>query len=587
MRLRVEQVVTILVPALHNFFPLAATPSRDAVCVTVLRDLSELAEAVAGELAIVEPNEGGGVDLDLSDAVPASQAAMVVLPGEFVSPRARRQLASTLTEHGTALGLLSCDAEPRRVANRLSRILTASPADSGSFAFHEANTLQEIAETLGRLVQNSVTIETPQHTLLAFSPAGRDVDRVREETILKRHGSRPVNTWAEREGYFAAMRKSDWPVKIPARSDLNFSGRVIMRVAMDDELLAIVWVTDTARALGEREYGTIREAAGAAASALLRQRTAMQREAEARAEFIEDVVQGRITSPDNIRSVARSLGWNIDQLRQALVVSIDNFEAFRVRYAKGAQTRIRRARERLLEIVRLEVLAADPNAIVGLLGASVIVLFDPGEPDVVRRREGAVQLGNQIVRRASSADLGVTVGVGRDLASFDQLAESCRQATLAAELGRSLWGGHRTIHYDDLGIHRLLHALREHDEMVPPALARLVEYDARHGTEYLATLSSYFSTMGRPKVMAEQLGVHRNTVDYRMARIEELIGTRLDDPQQRLSLELGAMLIGAHQARNPIMVNAPVAGPELARTPASAQWAQSPGEPEGQGSTHK
>jgi hypothetical protein len=39
------------------------------------------------------------------------------------------------------------------------------------------------------------------------------------------------------------------------------------------------------------------------------------------------------------------------------------------------------------------------------------------------------------------------------------------------------------------------------------------------------------------------LHVHANTVRYRMDRIEEMTGMRLDDPRDRMRLDLAAMLV--------------------------------------------
>ncbi|HVA89521.1 MAG TPA: helix-turn-helix domain-containing protein, partial [Chloroflexota bacterium] len=46
---------------------------------------------------------------------------------------------------------------------------------------------------------------------------------------------------------------------------------------------------------------------------------------------------------------------------------------------------------------------------------------------------------------------------------------------------------------------------------------------------------------------AAELGIHRNTLEYRMGRIQELAGTDLDHPDNRLALELGIQLLKLRQ----------------------------------------
>jgi purine catabolism regulator len=140
-------------------------------------------------------------------------------------------------------------------------------------------------------------------------------------------------------------------------------------------------------------------------------------------------------------------------------------------------------------------------------------------------------------------ELRVTVGVGRESPSLEHLAESFHQAQLAVELGQSLWGGNQAVHYDDLGIHRVLFALRDHEGMITPPLQRIVEYDNEHEADYVLTLRAYLKHMGRLRPAAAELNIHRNTLEYRVARIASVAGITLDDPDIRLAMELGIRVL--------------------------------------------
>jgi DNA-binding PucR family transcriptional regulator len=60
------------------------------------------------------------------------------------------------------------------------------------------------------------------------------------------------------------------------------------------------------------------------------------------------------------------------------------------------------------------------------------------------------------------------------------------------------------------------------------------------------TLSAYLDTQGSLVRAAERLHLHRNAVGYRLRQIRERIGADLDDPDQRLALQLAcrARLLG-------------------------------------------
>src|SRR5438132_261470 len=63
------------------------------------------------------------------------------------------------------------------------------------------------------------------------------------------------------------------------------------------------------------------------------------------------------------------------------------------------------------------------------------------------------------------------------------------------------------------------------------------------GGVLLQTLEAYLATNGSPTDAAERLHLHRNTVLYRLGRIEDLLGVDLRDAEVRLGLHL-ALKIG-------------------------------------------
>ncbi|MCM8735175.1 helix-turn-helix domain-containing protein [Azospirillum sp. A1-3] len=79
---------------------------------------------------------------------------------------------------------------------------------------------------------------------------------------------------------------------------------------------------------------------------------------------------------------------------------------------------------------------------------------------------------------------------------------------------------------------------------VADSIGALVEYDRRHGTPYLETLSAYLKTGCRTKACSDHLGVHVTTLRYRLTRIAELFGIDVESPERRFSVELAIHLSG-------------------------------------------
>jgi DNA-binding PucR family transcriptional regulator len=103
---------------------------------------------------------------------------------------------------------------------------------------------------------------------------------------------------------------------------------------------------------------------------------------------------------------------------------------------------------------------------------------------------------------------------------------------------------------DTVGILQVVEALRE--VTLPPrtSVARLREFDADHGGSCLVeTLRAYLDHFGDVSAASRALGVHANSLRYRLRRIRQVSGLDLESPDARLlaqvQLRLGAEADGA------------------------------------------
>jgi len=96
-------------------------------------------------------------------------------------------------------------------------------------------------------------------------------------------------------------------------------------------------------------------------------------------------------------------------------------------------------------------------------------------------------------------------------------------------------------------IESLLAGLQPAERMLAFARSRLRplrDYDRRHQSDLIHTLDAYYACGGSLAAAAERLQTHRNTVLYRLRRIESLTQARLRDPQVALEFQV-ALRIGA------------------------------------------
>ena len=75
------------------------------------------------------------------------------------------------------------------------------------------------------------------------------------------------------------------------------------------------------------------------------------------------------------------------------------------------------------------------------------------------------------------------------------------------------------------------------------ALKTLHDYDIQHSTNNLQLLRVYLWYERKVTETGQKLHMHRNSVIYRISRIETMIGLDLDDYRTRLALQMSFLLL--------------------------------------------
>lgn len=82
-----------------------------------------------------------------------------------------------------------------------------------------------------------------------------------------------------------------------------------------------------------------------------------------------------------------------------------------------------------------------------------------------------------------------------------------------------------------------------------PELRKLLENSGRHRHEYLVTLYCFLASLGRLTLTAKRLGLNKNTLIYKMNKIQGIMGLDLSDKRfcDRLLMSLSAYAVGSHE----------------------------------------
>ena len=271
---------------------------------------------------------------------------------------------------------------------------------------------------------------------------------------------------------------------------------------------------------------------GAAASAIVlgREQAAAVARQELELNVLDEILDGALRSEISLIQQARRLGHSLDQPHSALVARFD---------APGG-TLPRASLDAMRTAVEAVLIKLDVSALWRIRHNNIEVVWNPDQVAQGVDFPGVFQ--QELARQSRSGTGGmVSLGVGALHAGTAGIRQSHQEAKQALTMSRRLYGLGQVTQFEDLGIYRLLFAARDLPELRSfhdDALTTLIDYDRQHGAELLRTLGAFFAGRCGPKETASILGVHRNTVLYRLERIRELTGFDLDDADVRLRLQL-------------------------------------------------
>jgi purine catabolism regulator len=133
--------------------------------------------------------------------------------------------------------------------------------------------------------------------------------------------------------------------------------------------------------------------------------------------------------------------------------------------------------------------------------------------------------------------------------SVTDLPQAYDEALSAVSVGRQIHGDSAVTHFDGLGIFRLLALIPDSADLrrfVEESLGELATDDVPENADLRRTLSILIDTNMNVAETARQLFFHYNTLRYRIAKLERLLGPFTSDPQLRLKL---ALALKVHQMR--------------------------------------
>ncbi len=376
--------------------------------------------------------------------------------------------------------------------------------------------IQSILEVAGTLAGG--------HAVL-YSPDGyrvRGMGEASDGMPPRIHVPVPLAQAGAREVRINAGRPSRPLDVVPVRAGADLLG--LLAVAVDEQ---------TVDSHGRRR--ALEHGSTVLALELSKERAAAEVERRLRGDLVEEVLAGGLER-DEAERVARQaerLGHRLPHKAWVVVLEPDDDATEAALAGRGQQDRLDAA---LSGVIRSRL----PGALTLVRSASAVFLIpDEIATDLptVEKLAGLLLAGAAPVMKPGTA----SVGIGNLANSVAELARSHVEARQALRLTRRAGGKGRIASYRSLGAFRLLLEVQSPDALrrfVEELLGTLLKYAQSRDTPLLETLEALSSARWVRRAAARQLGIHINSMSYRVERIQSLTGLQLDDPETRVAISI-------------------------------------------------
>ncbi|MBE1578933.1 PucR family transcriptional regulator [Amycolatopsis roodepoortensis] len=487
-----------------------------------------------GELVLTTgvalPDDGAALARYVADLAGVGVAGVVVELVRHWSEKLPSELVDAADRHGVPLITLSRETRFVSVTEAVNGLIVDAQVDELRAAerVHETFTALTVAgaepgdilREVARLTEHPVVLETLSHEVLAYDTAGTDPGELLPGWPSR---SRPVQV-GERTGYHAG---AGWLITVVGARGHDW-GRLVVVCGEPPPHRHVVVAERAASALAVHRL-------------VAKDTDSLERQAH-RAILTE--LLANPVPPAELTARASALGV---PLTGRLLVGV----AVRPRITVTAKT-AQSTPVLLRELAEATVLAARHAKVSALVATddtqvrALIALSPEAGVDAVLKR-----LANDVHEARAGAPAVVAVGTtgGGPADARRTLVEAAQVA--AAALAENV---ERVVHrLDDVRLRGLLHLLAG-DERITAFAARelgpLLSRDAAQGSRLVQALRHYCEHGGNKSAAAAAAHTSRTAYYQQLARIEQVLGVRLEDPESMLSLYVALLAHDIRKADN-------------------------------------
>ncbi len=532
-----DQVLRLVLPLSTKVMGGKEQRAREVTWTLIVTDFSHLHDQIqAGDIAILpsglqEKADEAVLAVAIETLAERSAAALLLFdpPSRLVVERA--------ADKGFAIVVVPDDVSLREIHQDITGLLVDRQKqinERGMQLYRRLTEMSREGQGLGamtavmsRLTEKAVVVQDKRLEILATTiPASSFITKEDVESILRRPDSLPEPLRNRKAA--ANIGQSHWQQLLPM-GDIQIA-RLVSPIISGDKARGYVSVIGRPDELDLLDALTAEQGAAACALEMAKAKAISETRKALQGNFLEGLLAGTLPQQE-IQRLAGRLEHNASRWHAILTFAWDGQNPPSLR-------RLETPVNWLLSSHRIQ-------ALTHIYGDEHLCVFQALNVED-EEMSSAIELANHILEhfKAEFPNTRLLSGLSGPAETLADWPDVHSQAVQAMKLGKRL-NKETLIKYNSVGIYQLLAQLEDQpalrkfcDQVVGP----LVNYDNQHRSSLVETLNAFFRHHANVSQTADALYIHRNTLLYRLERIQDLTGQDLDQADNRLALHLALRL---------------------------------------------
>ncbi|WP_353097366.1 PucR family transcriptional regulator ligand-binding domain-containing protein [Tissierella praeacuta] len=397
----------------------------------------------------------------------------------------------------------------------------------------EMKGISSVAKTLEDLVENPVVILNNELIPIAWND-----EKYKDIVIL--------------DDDIRDLVEKDYPVyglkiKIPDTDETVYTV-IADPIQILKEIKGYLCVIEKNRIMEDLDFIALESGATSLRLEMLKDVAVKEVEMKYKGDLIDDLINGRFESEQNIFDRGNLFGWNLERTFIVVLLNISQYENH-VNTSENVSEGLHGLMEKIKKRIDRVSYYYTTDYISINKGDYIIMLWPIEKGAALSRNYGIIKdFGKELKKVIYNEieDVLVSIGIGGAANSPIEIKKSYGEAKDAVDFGCRIFGKDCIITFDELGIYKLLCGYENREDLrkfVHPALWILKEYDKEKNNELIDTLEKYLSCNLNAVKTAEELFVHYKTVLYRLNRIREITNLDIEDRANMLEIEVGLKIL--------------------------------------------